>query len=330
MASGIYHFPISKTPVAIVDIETTGLNAGSDRIVEVSVVRCDPGSEPRLVLDTLVNPLRHMAATEIHGITDADVKDAPPFSDIADLLRYSLSGCVVAAYNVYFDMRFIEYELRNCGKSDSMPHFCLMYMRPLLGLGPRCCLSDACASHNISYSHAHMASSDALVCGRLYRQYLDSMVCQGIGTFGDLACQGSYKFLRSFDFDPIEFSLNGDVSISNRLHSRAIANGASSAQEPAMELESRESRLHDGLLRYWDALKAAVTDLVITDEEIRKLKELEASYDLTIDHVRYLHARIFSAVINQFIEDRELDERESRKLKRLHQCLSILGWAPGE
>ena len=68
--SGIASHPIAATPIAIVDFETTGLIAGTDRVVEVSVVRVDPGNEARLVLDTLVNPMRRMGATEIHGITE--------------------------------------------------------------------------------------------------------------------------------------------------------------------------------------------------------------------------------------------------------------------
>jgi len=79
MAQGIYTRPIDDTPIAIIDFETTGLTAGADRVVEVSVVRVDPGQEPRLVFDTLVNPHRRVSATEIHGISDADVADAPSF-----------------------------------------------------------------------------------------------------------------------------------------------------------------------------------------------------------------------------------------------------------
>src|SRR5439155_9599344 len=75
--------PVSGATVAVVDIETTGLHAGADRIVEISVVRIEPGAEPTLALDTLVNPGRRVAATEIHGINDADVIDAPRFEVIA-------------------------------------------------------------------------------------------------------------------------------------------------------------------------------------------------------------------------------------------------------
>ena len=52
------------------------------------------------MLDTLVNPRRAIAATEIHGITDDDVADAPEFGDIASDLVAAISDCVVAAYNV--------------------------------------------------------------------------------------------------------------------------------------------------------------------------------------------------------------------------------------
>src|SRR5437899_8402986 len=96
--------PIAETPVAVLDFETTGLSPGRDRVVEVAVVRVEPGQPPRLVLDTLVNPRRRMACTEIHGITDADVADAPEFAEIADDLQAAIGGCALAAYNVYFDL----------------------------------------------------------------------------------------------------------------------------------------------------------------------------------------------------------------------------------
>src|SRR5262245_59996831 len=80
---GLLDRTVADTPVAILDFETTGLYAGVDRVVEVSVVRVEPGQPRRLALDTLVNPGRRMAATEIHGITEDDVRDAPRFEDIA-------------------------------------------------------------------------------------------------------------------------------------------------------------------------------------------------------------------------------------------------------
>ncbi|MBW3539502.1 MAG: 3'-5' exonuclease [Planctomycetes bacterium] len=195
---GINGWRVRETPVAVIDFETTGLNPGHDRVVEVSVLRCDPGREPSLVLDTLVNPRRRMAASEIHGITDEDVADAPEFADIADSLLHALSGCVVAAYNVYFDLRFLEYELSRAGYDCACPHFCLMYLRPMLGLGRRCSLEDACRTHGIQHVDLHITSADAMAGGQLYSVCLGAMHERAVGTFGDLARLKNYKFIQSF------------------------------------------------------------------------------------------------------------------------------------
>ena len=93
---------IAEMPIAVVDLETTGLHPGGDRIIEVAVVRVESNQQPTLLLDTLVNPRRHVSATEIHGITDADVADAPTFQEVAGNLLAAISGCVFASYNVYF------------------------------------------------------------------------------------------------------------------------------------------------------------------------------------------------------------------------------------
>src|SRR5437879_5783279 len=91
---------IEETPIAIIDFETTGMSPGRDRIVEVAVVRIEPGCAPSLILNTLVNPRRRMACTEIHGITDDDVADAPEFSEIVDDVLAAVKGAALAAYNV--------------------------------------------------------------------------------------------------------------------------------------------------------------------------------------------------------------------------------------
>ena len=92
---GIADHPVANTPIAVFDFETTGLNPSYDCVVEVSVIRLDPGRPPRVVLDTLINPRRRVSATEIHGFTDADVADAPEFDEIIGDLLTAISGCVL-------------------------------------------------------------------------------------------------------------------------------------------------------------------------------------------------------------------------------------------
>ncbi len=203
---GVRGRAIAETPIAVIDFETTGLSPGGDRVIEVSVVRRDPGEKPRLVFDTLVNPGRRVAATRIHGITDADVAEAPTFGEIAGDLVQALSGCVVSAYNVYFDIRFLAFELEEAGVRHLPPHFCIMYLRPMLGLGARCRLDDACAVHGIALDAAryHSAAADTVASAELLELCLERVAERGVTTFGDLAeLRSSYKFLQSFVEEPL-------------------------------------------------------------------------------------------------------------------------------
>jgi len=320
---------VSDTPIAILDFETTGLNAGVDRVVEVSVMRMEPGQNARLVLDTLVNPERPMAATEIHGITDADVIEAPVFRDIASDVIRALSGAVLAAYNVYFDIRFLQHELRQAGVAASPPHLCLMYLRPMLDLGPRCRLGEACMAHGIDFTETHIAARDVQASCRLMEIYLREIEQKNIRTFSDLAQLRNYKFVESFFLPPLTWDDSPRLKTCSHFVSRSGPVGASVTTTSSLVTESGRIEQRP-LVVYWDALKAVIADLEITDEELAHLKLTEERLGLQPEQVRVLHARAFASAISQFTQDQWLDNREARKLKRLHQCLSALGWAPGE
>ncbi len=82
------------------DLETTGVNVASDRIVEISWLKIQTdGSES--IKTHLVNPTIPIdpRAIAIHGITDEDVKDKPTFSDLARTLAKEFEGCDFAGYN---------------------------------------------------------------------------------------------------------------------------------------------------------------------------------------------------------------------------------------
>ena len=218
---GILDRSIRDTPIAVIDFETTGLTPGPDRVIEVSVVRIDPAADrPTVVLDTLVNPGRSVAATHIHGITDRDVVDAPGFAEIAGDLVRAISGCVVAAYNVYFDMKFLTWELARSGVGGEPPHFCLMYLRPMLDMGPRRPLDEACREYDIACGRAHAAADDAMAAAELMKFYRRRLDSQGIDTFGQLAKLRKYKFVDSFRQAPLSSELAGALGQCNRLKSR--------------------------------------------------------------------------------------------------------------
>jgi len=336
MSEGVLSNAVCETPIAIIDFETTGLAPGPDRVVEVSVVRIDPGQQPRIILDTLVNPDRPMAATEIHGITDRDVEDAPRFFDVGgDFLR-AISGCVVASYNVYFDIGFLTYELLRMGQKGVPPHLCLMYLRPLLELGKRCSLAEACGAFGISIPLAHQSSADALACAKLWDRYLTSMQSAGLKTFDDLAKRKQYKFFASMESRPLKAPEEDVLPPLAKPKSRYATMAEPTPELPPgpkydlqaelERLDQRQSALH----RYWDELTTVIRDLDITREELATIRRVRTEMGLSDEEVRGMHARIFLNYLSRGMDDKVIDAGEMATISRLYAALGKLGWAPGQ
>jgi DNA polymerase-3 subunit epsilon len=318
-SEGVKNRKIHEMPIAIVDFETTGLTPGFDRVVEISIFKLEPEKNPYLALDTLVNPRRPVAATEIHGITDKDIVNAPTFDVLAGDFVDALSGCIVASYNVYFDIKFMDYELRQIGVSQLPPHLCLMYMRPLLNLGQRCNLETACQEHGIDYRTAHIAAVDAEASSKLMKYYLNVLSDKKISTYGQLSHLKSYKYLNSFANNPLPEPSCFNLRKSEKFLSRA-------GFRPPVTIDPEKQAITE----YWDALRIVLADLEITEEEINYIIEIRKKLQLPKEKLRALHAKVFAAATCQFIADKSVDDKEVLKLKRLFQCLSKLGWAPGE
>jgi DNA polymerase-3 subunit epsilon len=101
-----------KRPIVFIDLETTGINVSSDRIVEISALKISPNGKEQW-MTTLVNPEVPIPpkTTEIHGISDSDVADAPTFREIAKNLAAFLEGCDLAGYNAMkFDIPVLAEE----------------------------------------------------------------------------------------------------------------------------------------------------------------------------------------------------------------------------
>lgn len=87
-------------PLAFIDLETTGVNLGLDRVIEIGMIKVLTDGN-NSVKRKLINPEMPIpaAATEIHGISDEMVKDAPTFKQVAHEIRQFLDGCDLGGYN---------------------------------------------------------------------------------------------------------------------------------------------------------------------------------------------------------------------------------------
>lgn len=104
-------------PLVFFDLETTGIDPATDRIVEICVLHFGVDGS-REVRTRKVNPERPIppAATAVHGITDDDVRECPPFRQIARSFLDFVEGADLAGFNVSrFDIPLLDREFRDCG-----------------------------------------------------------------------------------------------------------------------------------------------------------------------------------------------------------------------
>jgi DNA polymerase-3 subunit epsilon len=169
------NFSLSR-PLAILDLETTGINLASDRIVELAIVKVLPDGSQQ-VKRRLINPQMPIPAqaTEIHGIGNEMVKDAPTFRQIANETKQFLDNCDLAGYNSNrFDWPLLmeeflraglEFDISNRRMIDVQKIFHLMEPRTLGAAYKFYC--------NETLEGAHSAEVDALATWRIFLAQVD-------------------------------------------------------------------------------------------------------------------------------------------------------------
>ncbi|BBX30035.1 exonuclease domain-containing protein [Mycolicibacterium alvei] len=149
-------------PYAVIDFETTGVvPERTDRVVEVGIVLTDDTGRIEDEWTTLVNPNRDLGPTNIHGITAADVADAPVFADVSDHVLDMLDGRVVVAHNASFDMRFLHRELQLARYQIVERPAALCSMKWAGRMMGAAKLAHCCEALGISLVDAHSALGDA-------------------------------------------------------------------------------------------------------------------------------------------------------------------------
>jgi DNA polymerase III subunit epsilon len=111
-----------KKPLAFIDLETTGTNLGTDRIIEIAIVKILPDGT-RSIKRKILNPEMPIPknTSDIHGFTDEMVKDAPTFRQVAQELKQMLDGCDIAGYNSNrFDIPMLVEEFLRVGVDFDM------------------------------------------------------------------------------------------------------------------------------------------------------------------------------------------------------------------
>lgn len=159
---------------SIIDIETTGTSQGGERITEIAVYNHD-GTRITEEFSTLVNPEKKIPyrITQMTGISNQMVADAPRFCEIARKVLEMTEGRIFVAHNVGFDYGFVRQEYKNLGYDFSRDKLCTVRLsRKLVPGRPSYSLGNICADLGILINGRHRAAGDALATVKLFEHLL--------------------------------------------------------------------------------------------------------------------------------------------------------------
>ncbi|MCL8208731.1 MAG: PolC-type DNA polymerase III [Actinomycetia bacterium] len=154
-----------ERPIVAVDLETTGLSARTQEIVEIGAVRIE-GGEVVDRFERLVRPVRRplsAVSSRITGIRDADLSDAPTWAEILPAFREFCRGAVLAAHNAAFDWGFLRPHLG----AETAVVDTLALARAVLPDQRQFGLAPLAERFRIPLDRHHRALADAEAAGRL-------------------------------------------------------------------------------------------------------------------------------------------------------------------
>ena len=167
--------PLKETTFVVVDVETTGMSASSDRITEIAMMRVRGGT----LIDefsTLVNPLMTIPAfiTDLTGIDNVMVHDAPTARDIVPAMAKFLGDSVFVAHNVGFDWGFVTHTAkRERGIVLQNPLLCTVKLsRRILPRLKSKSLGPVAEHLDIRIPDRHRASGDAYATSLVLVKFL--------------------------------------------------------------------------------------------------------------------------------------------------------------
>lgn len=200
---------ISSMRLVCIDTETTGRDPEVDRIVEIGCVVWE-GGQVVTSKSWFVNPGRPIPkeASDVHGIKDEDVADAPPFGTVIQEVLELAAGCVPVAYNAEYDRKMLAAEVARDNVSLLKPPPCLrrgvewidplVWARELQKSERSRSLSEVCERLGIKLDNAHRAAHDAEATLRVLDAFMrDSRVPQTYAGF----MQEQRRLFRLFEAD---------------------------------------------------------------------------------------------------------------------------------
>lgn len=187
--------PLDKLTYVVFDTETTGLLPSEDEIVQIAAVRIVNGRRLGTeVFDTLVNPGRRIppGSTEVHGITDAMVAEAPRIVEVGRRFHKFTEGAVLVAHNAPFDMEFLRRKEWVIGSCFDNPVLDTVLLSAVI-FGESEVHSLDALTHRLGITipeeARHTAIGDTIATADAFLKLLPSLKARGLNTFGEVVAE---------------------------------------------------------------------------------------------------------------------------------------------
>ncbi len=185
----------SETEFVVFDLETTGAKTPPCRVTEIGAYRVKNG---KIIgeFQTLVNPEISIPffISQLTGITDSMVRNAPRFCDVAEEFLDFIGDSVLVAHNAQFDMRFLNHEIGRIHEDYRVanPHLCTVRIsRKLLPHIENHRLNTLADYYRVALVNHHRASDDAYATAQIFVNLLEILENRGVR---DLATAKRFKF----------------------------------------------------------------------------------------------------------------------------------------
>lgn len=294
--------------LAVVDVETTGLFAGVDRVVEIAVVLLSLDGKRLGEICSLINPERDVGPTSIHGLAAQDVYSAPRFADLAGHVLGALDGAVaLVGHNVWFDSSFLKAEFQRLGHPwPDVPTLCTMH----LAGGGR--LAQCCEEFHVPPpTHAHSALDDANATADLLIRLLQD---------------APEEIARLEKLGPVRWpSIPASrAKPVNREHARSSSAQSNGYLEKLLSLVGAPVAPEDVAgMQYLDVLGRVIEDRRIDENEGDLLHGLATNLGLSGQQIQALHHSFFEQLVLEAMRDSVLTDLERRDLGRVSQLLGL-------
>jgi len=313
----------------VLDVETTGLDPLENRIVEIALATVENGVITESWI-TRFNPEGPVGKTEIHGITEEDVKDAPLFKEKVIEILERIQNVAVVAHNSRFDLAFLRAEFDRMGsKMPWIAGICTLtisnYYQPHLS---RRRLVDCCDDIGITIENAHSAMGDAHATAKLFHYYM-------IPNKRPAPRKEELEILKNPSSNSREVSISRTRNpvVAKRIEERQNSQASQVNSNLYKELvkilaacsfqEVLEKENFSGEFAYLEKVIEFLQDGQITESETAELHALAGIYELTDSQIKIAHTSLIKALAIQALKDESISVGEREELNLISSALGL-------